>query len=166
MRITITKGNRDDIVTVTRADGTTALERVPHKGPLPHDAVHYFVERTFDLKDGFWGLLDKGYEPSQLVELAKAGGHASAKRAQCPDDTIVQLLQAERLVECYEAMFWSGGGSIDDVRDMAETGCRTSFVSCPPLDQARHDALSQDIAAFAEIWASTPQGRSVHLEWE
>lgn len=166
MHIRITKGRRDDLVAITREDGSTAETRVPHKGPLAHDSVHFWVERAFGLDRGFWGLLAEGRHPEELLEMAKAGGHASASRAGQPDASIVQLLQAERLVESYEALFWGGGGTFEQVREMAETGCATSLVPCPDFTADMHALLWADLSAFASDWIARSPGETVHLEWQ
>ena len=101
MRIAITKGASGDRIAVTRPDGSRADFGFPRKGPYPHDAFHFFVERELGLTRGFWGLIASGMAPDAVQELASAGGHASAKRAGTPDPAIIELVQAERLVECF-----------------------------------------------------------------
>lgn len=165
LRIAIAKGSAEDHIRVTRADGAVVETRFPHKGPVPHDAVHLFVERGLGLSRGFWGLVAQGRQPEELVELAKAAGHASAARAGVPDAGIVELLQAERLVEAYEALLWGGGGSLADVLAMAQVGCETSFVPTPPLDEAMHRAIAQAIDDFARGWIAGPKGHVAELSW-
>lgn len=53
MKISITKGQSEDWIAIERDDGSAATTRFPHKGPVPHDAVHWFVERGLGLRDGF-----------------------------------------------------------------------------------------------------------------
>ena len=84
MRIIITKGERDDRIEVLRADGSGASTRFPRKGPVPHDATHYVVESGLGITKGFWGLVAAGRHPEEIAEIAKAAGHASAKRASRP----------------------------------------------------------------------------------
>ncbi|MCW1402199.1 hypothetical protein OKA06_07605 [Novosphingobium sp. MW5] len=93
MRIEITKGEKDDAIAVTRDDGSTAFTGFPKKGPVPHDGVHFFVEQELGLARGFWGMVSAGHHPEELAELAKAAGHASAKRFGDPDPAIIELLQ-------------------------------------------------------------------------
>ncbi|BEU99058.1 hypothetical protein [Novosphingobium olei] len=165
LRITIAKGSAEDHIRIVRADGSQVATRFPHKGPVPHDAVHLFVERALGLTRGFWGLVAQGRHPEALVELAKAGGHASVGRATVPDAEIVELLQAERMVEAYEALLWSGGGSLDDVLAMAQVGCETSFVPVPPLDEATHRAIAGAIDDFSRAWIGGAKGHVVELSW-
>lgn len=166
MRIEITKGQRGDRIAVSRSDGSRAETVVPHKGPVPHDAVHWFVERELRLARGFWGMVAAGYHPDDLVEVAKAGGHASAKRAAVPAAEIVELLQAERLVECFEADLWGGGGAAEDLIALAETACGYSAVPLPKLDAAGVERIRKGISAFAGEWTGAAQGHVAVLDWE
>src|SRR3954453_22084071 len=108
MQITITKGERGDRIDAIRADGSSVTTTFPHKGPIPHDAVHFYVESELGLDRGFWGMVASGKHPEEVQDIAKAGGHASASRGRAPDADIIELIQAERAVECFEADLWSG----------------------------------------------------------
>lgn len=166
MRIEITKGEKDDAIAVTRGDGSTAFTRFPKKGPVPHDGVHFFVEQGLGLARGFWGMVFAGHHPEELAELAKVAGHASAKRFGDPDPAIVELLQAERLVECYEADLWSPGG--DDMAafvDFARIACESSLVPLPDRLEAQAANIRAAIAQFAKDWKAMPAGGTMRLEW-
>src|SRR5262245_25208701 len=133
MQILVTKGERADWIEARRADGSVERENVPHKGPVAHDLVHFAVETELQMNSGFWGLIAAGHAPQQIVEMAKAAGHASAKRAALPDPQFVQAIQVERIVESFEAESWSGGTDNESLRSMAEAGCDQSLVGCPVL---------------------------------
>lgn len=166
MRIEITKGQREDQIAIRRRDGTRADTSFPKKGPVPHDAVHWFVERELGLSRGFWGMVLAGAHPEEIAAIAKAAGHASAKRASTPSAEIVELLQAERIVECFEADLWSGGGRAQDLIGLAETACGYSAVPLPAIDVAAVERIQFGIAVFAEDWMAAPQGHIAVLEWE
>ena len=165
MQITFTKGQTEDRITAIRADGSHAETRFPKKGPVPHDAVHLFVERGFALGNGFWGMVAAGHHPEELGALAKAAGHASASRAEVPDASIVQLLQAERLVECFEADLWSGGGDDATFLDIARTACGYSHVPMPLLADGALAQVRAELAAFAQSWIAAPVGHTAALSW-
>jgi hypothetical protein len=165
MEIAITKGQNEDFIVVVRGDGTRAETRFPHKGPVPHDAVHLFVERGFRFRTGFWGQIARGNHPEEIAAMAKAGGHASAKRARVPDDEIVEMIQAERLVECFEADLWGGGASDADLLSVAEAGCAASKVPMPTLDAAAISRIRGEIARFAADWQAAAVGHVARLEW-
>ena len=167
MKIVITKGRGSDAIAITRADGTRADTTLSQKGPVPHDAVHWFVERAFALDHGFWGMVAAGHHPEDLLELAKAAGHASAARFTVPDAAIVELLQAERLVECFEADQWSGcRGAVEDFLAMAKVACESSHVPLPQLDAQQVAAVRAQIVAFAAEWVPAPVGHSASFGWE
>jgi hypothetical protein len=78
LQITITKGAKTDWVEIARPDGAPTHFEFPKKGPVPHDAVHLFVETALGLTRGFWGMVADGGAPADIQDIAKAAGHASA----------------------------------------------------------------------------------------
>lgn len=167
MRITITKGEREDRIDARRADGTTVRTQFPHKGPVPHDAVHFFVETRLGIGEGFWGLVARGHHPEAIGALAKQAGHASAKRASEPDPAIVPIVQAERAVECFEADLWSGSaGDPATLRDVVAAGCAQSFVPALQVSDDVIAAIRADLLDLRQRWASARQGQSIELHWE
>lgn len=165
MKIVIRKGADSDVVEAFRRDGCTTSFKVPHKGPIPHDAVHYFVEQQLGLHNGFWGAIARGETARDIGERAAAGGHASAKRASLPEVSIVELLQAERLVECFEADAWGGGSDDDAVLAMARSGWDQSLV--PPLAMTPQEVskIRQQIKEFSANWSQITQGDQIALDW-
>ncbi len=155
MRIEMVRGKSADHIRIARADGSVAETRFAHKGPFPHDAVHFVVEQRLGFDRGFWGLVAEGRHPEELAELAKAAGHASAKRAQQPAPHIVALIQAERIVELFEADMWSGAAQPPDMlRATMDVACAASLVPAPDMDDAMIAAIRGDLSALAAQWGS------------
>ena len=165
MRIEFTKGMAADLVVVTRHDGTSARTTFPHKGPVPHDAVHFFVELELGITDGFWGLVARGCDPEEIGAMAKTAGHASAVRRTSPDESFVQAIQAERLVECFEADLWSGGCDPQTFATMADVACEDSLVPRVPIGPEEIDRIRVQIGTFRDRWTELPLGESCTLEW-
>lgn len=165
MRIAITKGATGDRIAVMRPDGSRADFGFPRKGPYPHDAFHFFVERELGMSRGFWGLLASGMAPDAVQELASTGGHASAKRAATPDPAIIELVQAERLVECFEAASWSGGANDASIMAMAEPAWAASQVPPPVGVPGKLGAIGTALDAFLEAWRALPEGGALELDW-
>ena len=165
MQILLTKGERADWIEARRGDGSIAREHVPHKGPVAHDLVHFAVETGFGFDRGFWGLISAGHEPETIVEMAKAAGHASAKRARIPDPHFVQAIQVERIVESFEAELWSQGSDNEALRAMAEAGCDQSLVAMPQLSDEAIDRTRSRLAALADRWSGLAVGETLTLEW-
>ncbi len=167
MEITITKGQAEDRIVVSHLDGRRMETTFPKKGPIPHDAVHWYVERGLGLGEAFWGMVANGLHPEEIAGIAKAAGHASASRNTVPEPAIVELLQAERLVECFEADQWSGGSStVEDFVAMAEVACNSSHVPLPALDAAQIGMIRDQIGHFARAWIAAPVGHTARFEWE
>jgi hypothetical protein len=165
MRIRITKGAGADRVTLERADGSRAEFGFPKKGPYPHDAYHFFVERELGMAAGFWGLVAGGMAPDNVQTMALAGGHASAKRAGVPDAGLVQLIQAERLVECFEAASWGGGADDASIMAMAEPGWTAGHVPPPEGVSDKLGAIRAGLDPFLAAWEALPEGGALTLDW-
>jgi hypothetical protein len=165
MLIRFTKGATSDTIAVMRTDGSRVEFSFPHKGPTPHDAFHLAVEGEFALERGFWGLVAGGMDPAEVGALAAAGGHASTQRAGVPNAGIVELLQAERLVECFEAESWSAGQDDDGIRLMAEAGWSASHVPALPLEAEALARIRGSIESFAAEWAATSPGKTLQRIW-
>jgi len=89
-----------------RDNGFRISTTFPKKGWFPHGAVHFIIEKQLNLATGFWGHIAAENAPEEVVTLTKHGGHASASRAERAADSIVELIQVERIIECFEAELW------------------------------------------------------------
>ena len=166
MRITIIKGEREDRIEAVRADGSRALTSFPHKGPVPHDAVHFYVESALGIPDAFWGRVAAGNHPEEIQDIAKAAGHASASRGTVPDSSIVRLVQAERAVECFEADLWGGGsGDPETLRAMVCAGCEQSLVPPIHVSDEAIDNIRSNLGGLVARWDAAERGEELILEW-
>lgn len=167
MEIMIAKGQSEDRIAIVPANGQRMETTFPKKGFIPHDAVHLFVERELGLKQAFWGMVATERHPEEIAGIAKAAGHASAARNTVPDASIVELLQAERIVECFEADQWSGAsGAAEDLIALADVACNSSHVPLPAMDAAQVAAIRSHITAFAREWMAAPLGHVARFDWE
>jgi len=165
MRIEIVKGTRDDAVHVTRADGARAATRFPKKGPVPHDGVHVIIERALGMRRAFWGHVASGKHPEEIAALAAAAGHPSAKRAKAPDAAIVEMIQAERLVECFEAEIWGGPGELSVLQSVADAAMAQSLVPSVALSEAAVARIRADLADFTSTWRAMKTGETMRFDW-
>lgn len=165
MDIIITKGGKQDRIEARRSDGSVSSFPFPHKGPIPHDVVHFIVESALGLHRGFWGMVAAGRDPEDIGAMSKLAGHASAKRAVVPDPEFVEIIQVERLVEAFEADQWGGGSDNDAVRAMATSGCAQSCVAPIAVSNEQADAIRRDLHLFLERWRTANGGESLVLHW-
>ena len=165
MQILVTKGSQADWIEARRKDGSVARENLLHKGPVAHDLVHYVVETELGFDRAFWGLVAAGNAPESIAGMAKAAGHASAKRADKPNPNFVEAIQVERIVESFEAELWSSGSDNGALRAMAEAGCDQSLVATPSLSDEAIERTRARLAQLAEQWIALPVGGSLMLDW-
>lgn len=165
MRIDIAKGASDDAIAITRKDGSRAQTRFPKKGPIPHDGVHVIVERALGFRRAFWGHVADGRQPEEIAKLAAEAGHPSAKRAREPGAAIVEMIQAERIVECFEAEIWGGASKLDVLQSVADAAMGQSKVPSVPLTPAAVARIREELAAFSAAWHALRVGESFSFDW-
>ena len=165
MRIELTKGSTADRMDIRRSDGSHVTTSFPHKGPVPHDVVHFFVESAMGIVKGFWGMVAEGHHPEEIGAIAKAAGHASATRCSTPDPSFVPAIQAERIVECFEADLWGGRCDPQTFIAMVDAGCKQSLVPTPVIEPDKLDLICGQIAAFREKWVALPIDSRCTLDW-
>lgn len=165
MRIDVTKGLKDDGIRITRADGSAASTHFPKKGPFPHDLVHIVVEETLGLRNAFWGMIAAGRHPEEIGALASSLGHASAAKAHVPDPSIIELIQAERLVECFEAEIWGGPAALEDLQSVADAAFSASLVPRVVLSPDDVAAIRNRLTALQAQWNSLPPGGTLGCDW-
>jgi hypothetical protein len=67
MKIRISKKENRNILTCIRNDGS--YTKVEVNATLPHhDMAHYVIETAFRLKQGFYGMIEKGYSIEELSD--------------------------------------------------------------------------------------------------
>jgi len=118
------------------------------------------------MEQGFWGRVANGALPGEVAAMAIAGGHASASQAQKPSDDIVELLQVERLVECFEAQSWSENEDDTWLLEMARVGWSASFVEEPGGVIVSLPSIRGELQTFAQRWKALKTGESMALNWD
>jgi hypothetical protein len=93
----VKKPGQRDRCWVTHPDQTQTSWAFPSYGAaLPHDLVHYVVERAFGLERGLWGLVALGVDIQRVNdESNRAGGKVADKYADLGD--LTELIRAEEL---------------------------------------------------------------------
>jgi hypothetical protein len=165
MDVTFTKGKDKDYIDARRADGTIVATTFPKKGRFPHDAVHLIVEKRLGYRHAFWGRIFAGAAPEEIAAIAKAGGHASSTRAIPPAAEIVELIRAERLVECFEVEMWSGPSDNMTFRNVLDAACSQSRISSPSLADEEIESIRAELKHSFAQWNTLPIGQSLSLHW-
>lgn len=165
MQIALVKGNTHDTLRVTRADGSIAEAQVVKKGPVPHDGVHFAVETGLGFRRGFFGLIAEGRHPDEIAGFASAMGHSSAAKAHAPDLSIIELLQAKRLVECFEAEVWGGPADLETLQSVADAAFSASLIRRVVLTENGVSAVRAGLEQLKADWLRLPQGGTLCYDW-
>jgi hypothetical protein len=137
-----------DVISCVRADGSRTWQRLP--GGLPvHDLMHYAVEKVLGLRDGFYGLVARGWNIPDF--------YPRENRDKLPSEAgweefVVALLQTEMSdgIERSAAEFNS------TLADMLRGGGCTPSRELTEAELAAIRRLSFELAT--QWWALAPGG--------
>lgn len=147
MRLLFTRlPGKMDLLTITRADGTTSRVDCPKQGMIPHDMVHYAVEKHV-ASDGF------------LTRVAAGAGLGFA------DGQAASAEPVERLVEAMQADVWSLGGNADvaELIGLYQLSCEARGHAALPIGPEDIAAIRHEMAELATRWACVPLHGSLEL---
>jgi hypothetical protein len=140
MRMIFTKGDgKYDRLEIVRVDGSVERIDCPKQRIIPHDMVHYAVEKTLDAR-GFM--------------RAVASGEAVA---YAPMDT-VEAEAVERLVETMQADAWGAPASATDLIDLYRLTCEARGHEAMPVDPAAIETIRDEITRLQLDWDQVPVG--------
>ncbi|MEM8766948.1 MAG: hypothetical protein AAGE43_05870 [Pseudomonadota bacterium] len=165
MEVNITKGRGHDLIAIRRGDGTVEETTFPKKGLFPHDAIHLVVEAELQYETGFWGRVAAGCKPEDIGAIAIAGGHRSSSRAEVPSEEIVELIQAERIVECFEAEMWSQPSDLDTFKEVLRAACSQSHVEPPNLKNENIRNIRDRLEELVSQWQDLKVGQTLSITW-
>ena len=168
MEITFTRLDERFVeTTVTREDGAVLATRSPGAGDrLPHDLIHYVVERELGLDDGLWGRVASGvtYKNFRIVEPPKT--KQRPRRPTCKPKR-KGLLEAEVLVWILNDI-WDGSAE-------REWGSIRAFLDSiwSPRTRSRADELEPEtILRVCESldrkeaeWKRVARGEQLSVTW-
>ncbi|MBY0306247.1 MAG: hypothetical protein K2W86_14000 [Sphingomonas sp.] len=141
-----TKGpGKVDWLNVVRADGTRERIDCPKQRIIPHDMVHYIVEREIGAR-GFMSRVRDG----EAASFAMIGDAES--------DGI------ERLVEVVQADAWSGGSDDAAFIDLYRVTCDARDCQPLPIDASAVRTIRARIAALQATWDALPVGATLTLD--
>lgn len=149
MQLRFTKGSgKTDLLDIVRSGGAVERIECPKQQIIPHDMVHYAVEKVMQER-GFLGRVAAGEAVTFTMEAA------------AESDGI------ERLVEVIQGDGWSGGASDPaDMIDLYRVTCEAR--SCPmlPIDAATIEEIRGTIAELTTEWKAVPTGGVMELSFE
>jgi hypothetical protein len=168
MQISFTRlDDRHVETTLERDDGAVLATRSPGAADrLPHDLIHYVVERELDLDDGLWGRLSSGvtYKNFHVLQQPKT---KQRRRSRQRKTKRKGLLEAEVLVWILHDI-WDGKAE-------REWGSVRAFLDSiwSPRTRSRADELEPATiksvcAALDQMeikWSRVPVGGTLRVSW-
>jgi hypothetical protein len=148
MRLLFTRlPGKMDLLTIIRADGSSAQVDCPKQGMIPHDMVHYAVEKHVT-SGGF------------LTRVAAGEGLGFT------EGTAESAEPVERLVEAMQADTWSNAGcsNVDDLIALYRLSCEARGHAALPIDADDLAAIRAEMAELAARWATVPLHGTLALE--
>jgi hypothetical protein len=148
---------RADTLVCIRDDHSRTEGQMPRQGILPHDAIHFVVEKTLGLQKAFFGHVARGLTLDHLA-LKQSGERPPWAR-------LPQALQAESLVECLQAEQW--GGTVDEATFQGTLGvaCRVRGVPVPHVTPADLVKLRVALREFGAAWRPLKPGEMLERRW-
>jgi hypothetical protein len=158
MRIQFTKqSGKRDLMTCFRIDGTTTSCPMPKQGILPHDFVHYVVEDMLNLRQGFWGILAIG------VGFPNSEPPWDAADFNLPD--LTEALQAESLVECFQAEMWNDFQASENFAEILQVTCQARNVPTPKISLEQLEQVRSRLQAFSQQWQQLAIDETLEVEF-
>jgi hypothetical protein len=131
---------------------------MPKQGILPHDFVHYVVEETLELRQGFWGILAMG------VGFPNSTPPWDAADFKLPD--LTQALQAESLVECFQAELWNDFQPSENFIEILHITCQQRNVPIPKILQTEQlNRVRSRLQDFSRQWQALAMGAALEVEF-
>jgi hypothetical protein len=150
---------------VERDDGAVyRLFGGPASPRLPHDIMHFVVERELDISDGIWAGIASGVVFTSMRHVTgRRPPHAAARSRELLADSHYRLLRAEalaNLVECVAALDHPSDGQIRRL-----TAVRLSVLPSAELDPAVIAAAATALQVEASRWARLRVGEELTYTW-
>ena len=134
-----------DRLEVKRPGGPVEVVDCPKQRIIPHDMVHYAVERTLGVR-GFLRRVNDG-EPASLQ-----------MKGEDQSDAV------ERLVEVFQGDEWSGGTTAPaEMIDLYRLTCSARSCSMLPVDESAIVEVRALIASLTRDWLALPVGQALRL---
>ena len=155
VRYTKKFGKYDEFVCV-RNDGSVHSVMMPKIGSLPHDIVHFVVEKELRMENGFYAHVEKG-----LIE----GYFLKTETAENPEQSSIDAKHAESLVECFQAEFNSGNQSPQYFQEILNVTCSARNIPDFKISAEQIGRIRVSLNEMNEIWNKIKIGETLELEY-
>lgn len=120
-----------------------------------HDIAHYVIEKEFDIKEGFYGLIASGYTIHQLSETNTI---RSLPRAVWLAEVLTRALQCVSSGACEIEQFEEM--AIAELENMSMDG-----IEMPAMPLENIILMYEKFKRLLEQWVDLKEGDSLELDW-
>ncbi|MFD1612919.1 hypothetical protein ACFSCW_14030 [Sphingomonas tabacisoli] len=135
-----------DLLEIVRADSSVERIDCPKQGIIPHDMVHYAVEKELGAR-GFM----------RAAVAGEASGYAPMSE--------VEAEAIERLVETMQADAWGAPGTAGDLLDLYRMTCEARGHASIAVEPASIDAIKDEMTRLQLEWDEVPAGGTMELSF-
>ncbi len=153
MQLSLKKGkDKKDYLSCTRNDGSQTRTWNPKIGMLPHDCVHFIVERNLDLDESFFKQINAGADLDFEAESNK-------------ETQTTEAYHTESLVECFQAVLANGTFEYEEFMYMYGVTCQARGIEPKSFTSADLGNFWQDLMEHNSIWMTVQIGETMELNW-
>jgi hypothetical protein len=140
----------------TRDDGSRSESLFPNIGPLPHDLIHYVVEKTLDLRKAFFGLVANG---------APIGYNHDHNRPLAREQDITENWQSESLVEAIQMEVLSKRVEDRDFQRLIQQYCQAHNVPVPQISDDQLHLILDELDHYGREWQSLGANHQIRVSF-
>lgn len=140
------RAGKYDLLEIARADGSVERIDCPKQRIIPHDMVHYAVEKVLGAR-GFMHAVGAG----EAVVFAPM------------EETEAEAV--ERLVETMQADAWSAPGTPAELLDLYRVTCEARGHEAIPVTLASIEAIRDEMMRLTLAWDEVPVGGTLELRF-
>lgn len=126
-----------------REDGSRSESLFPNIGPLPHDLIHYVVEKTLGLRKAFFGLVAGG---------APIGYKHDHNRPLACEQDITENWQSESLVEALQSELLDCRSRDLDFQRLIQQYCQAHNVPVPDVSEEQLYSILNELDYYGRQW--------------
>jgi hypothetical protein len=167
MRVTFPRlpDHRRGHALITRDDGVCyRMLGGPVTAAIPHDLMHFTVERALRMPDGIWGAIAGGVVFRSMTHVSgRRRPHAAQRSTDLIREYGDRLRYAELVGGLVERVAQQEAASPDQVRRLA-----VRYLTTRPhgeLDPDRIPPAVAEVRAMADRWADLDVGTELVLDW-
>lgn len=139
-----------------RDDGSRSESLFPNIGPLPHDLIHYVVEKTLGLQKAFFGLVAGG---------APIGYNRQHNRPLAKEQDITENWQSESLVEAIQTEVLSKRARAMDFMQLVKQYCEMHDVPVPQISTEQLHSILDELDHYGREWQSLGANHQIRVNF-